>query len=255
MNNKQEIEDKKSSQSDLKIEPDETVYYSHPDHQQDRWVINSVFAGKRNGWFVEAGAGGQSNTRTLEKYYGWTGLGVEPEPERFREISEYRACHLENVCLTSEPGEVAFTINLSAPGTSAVKDTLSNSLRNQFYSDDNTRDITVTGVPLCDLLDKYEAPPMIDYLSLDVEGGEWDVLREFPFDRYGFRCMTIERGSDDYRLLRRKLLSLKYRLVRTQGPDDFWVHPTMTYRSSLTEWLGCRIRQFKQSIKRNATRL
>ena len=49
---------------------------------------------------------------------------------------------------------------------------------------------------LATLLRQHAAPRVIDYLSLDVEGAEDDVLLQFPFDDYLFRVMSIERPSD-----------------------------------------------------------
>ena len=50
-------------------------------------------------------------------------------------------------------------------------------------------------VTLVEALDRHGAPRLIDYLSLDVEGAEELILRDFDFSRYKFRFMTIERPS------------------------------------------------------------
>ena len=53
----------------------EPVSYSQ--NGQDRFVAEMVFAGKRNGFFIEAGAGDGlwiSNTLLLEQKYDWTGI-------------------------------------------------------------------------------------------------------------------------------------------------------------------------------------
>lgn len=44
-------------------------------------------------------------------------------------------------------------------------------------------------------LDEVNAPKIIDFLSLDVEGAEWIVMRLFPFHKYKFICMAIERPN------------------------------------------------------------
>ena len=43
------------------------------------------------------------------------------------------------------------------------------------------------------ILDKFNAPKIIDYLSLDVEGSELRILKNFPFNKYTFLALTIER--------------------------------------------------------------
>ena len=51
------------------------------------------------------------------------------------------------------------------------------------------------------VLDKYQAPKIIDYLSLDTEGSEQRILRNFPFDKYSFRTITVERPKPELREL------------------------------------------------------
>ena len=50
-------------------------------------------------------------------------------------------------------------------------------------------------------LDKIDAPRVINYLSLDVEGAEWVALKNFDYEKYKFKFMTIERPSIDLDLL------------------------------------------------------
>ena len=223
---------------------------SHPAHLQDRWVIDKVFKGKRNGYFVEAGAGGMSNTYLLETQFGWTGLAVEPHPGRFEEIKGKRNCILENVCLTDVEAEVEFVINHAAPGTSGIQGMIGNNILELAYHERGATEVTrVKGYPLAELLRKHGAPRRIDYFSLDIEGAEWLALKNFPFDEYAFSCMTIERGSNDYLNLRAKLLHEGYRLVRVGGADDFWVHPSVSYSSPLPDILNAWIRRLIQPVK------
>jgi hypothetical protein len=50
-------------------------------------------------------------------------------------------------------------------------------------------------VTLLDILERMKAPPVIDYLSLDVEGAEYFIMEHFPFERYRVNIMTIERPN------------------------------------------------------------
>ncbi len=74
-------------------------------------------------------------------------------------------------------------------------------------------------IPLQELLAKHNAPRTIDYFSLDVEGYEYEVLRNFPFDEYKFLCLGVERPSDNLRAL---LKSNGYRLRARVGED--WMY-------------------------------
>jgi hypothetical protein len=52
---------------------------------------------------------------------------------------------------------------------------------------------------LIDLLRKYNAPKHIDYLSIDTEGSEYDILSEFDFNEYSFGIITVEHNYTSQR--------------------------------------------------------
>ena len=84
----------------------------------------------------------------------------------------------------------------------------------------------------------YSAPAVIDYMSLDVEGHELEVLAGFPFNEYVVKCITVEHNEPHtgpvMRTSIREILELNdYRFVKgnddihnwRHGPiDDFYVH-------------------------------
>jgi hypothetical protein len=64
----------------------------------------------------------------------------------------------------------------------------------------------VKTVSLIDLLDQHDAPRLIDYLSIDTEGSEYEIIKDFDFKKYKFSVITVEHGftkkrEDIYRLL------------------------------------------------------
>lgn len=57
----------------------------------------------------------------------------------------------------------------------------------------------VETVSLNDLLAFWDAPRRIDYLSIDTEGSELDILQHFDFDAYDVRLITVEHNHTDRR--------------------------------------------------------
>ena len=55
--------------------------------------------------------------------------------------------------------------------------------------------------PLVQLLEKFNVPKQIDYLGLDVEGAEHLIMKNFPFETYHIKIMTVERPSTELRRL------------------------------------------------------
>ncbi len=224
---------------------------------QSQWVIERVFNRKRDGYFIEAGACvgiGGSNTCVLERDYGWRGLCVEPHPDLYAELVKNRQCATANCCLTARDTEVDFLVNPDLPGTSGIQDTLAPNVKGAFYQDDKQyQAIKVPGRPLWDLLREHEAPHTIDYFSLDIEGAEYEAMKDFPFNEYTFAAMTIERGSKDYLKLRALMRENGYRLTIVDAMDDFWVHDSTPYAMGLGDRLQvsarCAVQQIKAALR------
>ena len=74
------------------------------------------------------------------------------------------------------------------------------------------------------VLRECEAPPVIDYWSLDTEGSELTLLKSFPFEDYSFRVISVEHNWLPVRAQIRDFLEGRgYQLIRALGCDDCYV--------------------------------
>lgn len=87
-------------------------------------------------------------------------------------------------------------------------------------------DVTMTTVTLTDILDFSNAPNIIDYFSLDVEGGEEMVLAGLDFTKYTFRTLTIERPSIRAHKIMTKNGYCFLKLISSWG-DALYIHKTL----------------------------
>lgn len=198
---------------------------------QDYWVINEAFFHKKNGYFLELGSADGlyiNNTYILEKNYGWSGICVEANPSSFEQLKFNRNCTCLNICVDEKPGEVDFVFDGLMGG---ILDTdTDNFLRKNDLSKKTKKITTMT---LLDVLKEYEAPKVIDYFSLDVEGAETRILKNFPFEKYIFLSLTIERPSKE---LQNILNDNGYLLVKViPGLDSFFIHESFAkeYKKNL----------------------
>jgi Methyltransferase FkbM domain len=226
------------------------MYRSH--QGQDRWVIESVFPEKHGGWFIDAGAGPDgirgSNSYLLETEFGWKGLLVEPHPECYKSIKASRSVVVEECCLADSRCEVEFVLN-EHPELSSIPQHLSEpNFVAAGYARKQFTKVRVPGVPQWELLRRHHAPATIEYMSLDIEGAEWIALRDFPFDEFLILCMTVERGGKSYGKLRVKLRREGYRLVRAVIPDDFYVHESLNYHTTLAERFDTQINSIWHTV-------
>lgn len=170
-------------------------FYSAPNTQQDRWVLD-ILGGKEGGYFVDIGASngrGANNTYALERYYGWDGVCIEANDAWFRELSRMRSCACEHVVVYSTTGTVEFIEPDKHPGYGGVLENLRKA--KQRFWDDGGNMVIKPCDTLENILDRHNAPSTIDYLSIDVEGSELAILRDFPFLRYRFKAISIEGNS------------------------------------------------------------
>lgn len=193
---------------------------------QDYFVLHET-GWKRDGYFVEFGAtDGRSfnNTWLLEKAFGWTGILAEPA-RSWREALQNagRTARLEFDCVWSKSGETLRFSEASWAELSTVE---------TFQGADNNRrrrvgTYPVQTVSLNDMLARHQAPREMDYLSIDTEGSEYEILKALDFDRYRFACITCEHNFTANRELIHDLLTAQgYRRKFTEFSqfDDWYVH-------------------------------
>lgn len=184
------------------------IKYYNETTWNDRWIVEDVFNGMEGGFYVEAGAvHGKWGTSTyvLEKNFNWTGILVEPNP-----ISKMVAHRPNSICVAKclgrRRGNLDFIVVEDALGYSGCP-SLCN-LGEDWWWDkvkgDNPHSkltkIKIECAPLSDILDENNAPSVIDYLTLDIEGAEEAIITTFPFDKYKFKTIAIEYAS--YEILR-----------------------------------------------------
>jgi len=198
--------------------------------RQDLFVLSHL-AFKKNGYFVEFGATNGvdlSNTYLMEKEFAWNGILAEPATCWHEELKKNRGCNIETNCVWKD-SESALTFNQV---DEAEFSTISNYSDTDQHKEARTKGETyvVKTISLNDLLKKYNAPTHIDYLSIDTEGSEYEILSHFDFSKYTFEVITCEHN---YTPMREKL----YSLLTKQGYmrvfedlslfDDWYVKSTL----------------------------
>lgn len=196
------------------------------DRGQDSWVIE-IFEGKRSGFFLEAGAAdgfSESNTYVLEKRYGWRGICIEPNSIFFERLLNLgRSCICESTLIDSEDRSVDFAFSGQESGIISFDTDNGQEIRKEHINTLRRRGSVrkMSAKPLADILYANGAPEVIDYFSFDVEGAETRILRSFPFNRYRFLSMTIERPTSE---LNELLFSNGYVFVKNVLYDTFYIH-------------------------------
>lgn len=190
---------------------------------QDLWVLEKSNY-KRGGFFVEFGATDGillSNTYLLEKHFGWQGLCAEPNPGYFADLKKNRNCIVSDACIGPETGQEVEFVLADEFGTMAqYSETDNHSARRAAFRNDG-RTIRLRTTSLEDFLIANDAPRQIDYLSIDTEGSEFDILSAFPFDAWKIRLISVEHNFTPMREKIRYLLE-SHGYHRTEAQWDDW---------------------------------
>jgi FkbM family methyltransferase len=164
---------------------------------EDRW-LEAHFGGKRDGYYVEVGA--YDGSRFSNSYHfetlGWTGVLVEPDPVmaercgRNRPRSRTFACA---VVAPSAPGEITFFKVFEGEVYSTTE--LGEAHRRRLEKMGlRWEEIRVPARTL-DAILAEAAPAGIDFVSIDVEGGELPVLRGFDISRWQPAIVIVETNA------------------------------------------------------------
>lgn len=209
--------------------------------QQDIILDQQVFKGKKNGVFVEVGAldgFGASNTWFFEMERNWSGLLIEPNPVEYNKRNKHPRPNsiFENLAISDIEMDINF---LSIEGPCNV---LSGII--EFYSEQHLQRINreldiyksypedhelysrkelikMKAVRLQTLFDKYNMKE-IDFISIDVEGAEMQVLNSIDFEKADVKVLLIE---NNYGLEKETefLISKGYKLIGNIQWDSVFV--------------------------------
>ena len=163
---------------------------------QDLFVLNELKF-KRNGYFIEIGAANGknlSNTYMFEKYFAWQGLVVEPARIWKEQLRANRQCKISYDCVASESNLTVEFYETEKPEFSRIKLDKNYIDGHEYLRKKNKKVYKVNTISIDDLFVKYDIPVDIDYLSVDTEGSEFDILSMLNFEKYNISIITVEHN-------------------------------------------------------------
>jgi FkbM family methyltransferase len=193
----------------LKILNKNDVYYSQLG--QDLFVLETLKM-KKNGFFVEIGAGDGkhlSNTYLLEKEFNWDGILVEPNKSSFESCAKLRHCKVVNKLI----------LNLEISTVLFHEKRIGEFSFSEGYGDNNSVDVVdsyeVEVIKFEELFSNFSIIPDIDFLSIDTEGSEVEILSSIDFSKYSPSIICVEHNYvKSNRLYIKKFLKLNgYKIV------------------------------------------
>lgn len=198
---------------------------------QDQFVNEHFFHDCKDGFFLDIGAhDGQSfsNTWFFEKDLGWKGICFEPLPHLFKQLKSCRDCICINACVSQIDGDLPFLhVDSCDEMLSGLCGTFNENKLNAVLADiahfgGELKLIQMPCVRLDTILQEYKVTH-IDFLSLDVEGHELEVLKAIDFSKVVIDVITVENDYND-EAIRDILRANGFILYAHVHVDDIFVH-------------------------------
>ncbi len=180
---------------------------------QDTFVLKYK---KDPGVFLEIGAfhtKDLSNTWALEKR-GWTGYCVEPFPQGNWPSERPNTVLIKSV-LTSHGNPVRFVKGKELGGDEKFLKTHAHSLK-------DCERVILPSITVADMIDIYKVPAHIDYMSIDVEGSELEILNSFPFSSVDVDIITVEHNYELDKRQKIKALLERHNFVQVCENESKW---------------------------------
>lgn len=200
--------------------------HSYAQHGEDIY-LNTLFKGVNNGVCIEIGAYDGvccSNTNLFEQK-GWRALCIEPNEDMFKKCQLSRKESI-NCCISSDDTEDTdfhiFCINGDNFGAiSGLKPDV-RLIESHRHMINYRKTCNVKVRSLTSLLDEINYPTDIDFISIDTENTELDVLRGIDFKKYNIKVLVVENNYDedfceDY------LQQFGYKKIRRIAVNDFFM--------------------------------
>ena len=189
------------------------------------------FFGDTKGYFVEVGANDpreRSQTWHLEQN-GWTGILIEPPPDLADKLREMRKAKVFAVACSSPENEgQMLPLHVAGPLSSLDRKHMAPGAAPEGV-------IQVPIKTLDSVLDQAGAPAQMDFVSIDVEGHELEVLRGFDLGRWQPRLILLEDHVADLSK-HRYLRAAGYRIVRRYENNGWYVPNNSVVRIGGTDW-------------------
>lgn len=156
-------------------------------------ILSRALSKQHTGFYIDVGAWDPDLDSVTKHFYlnGWRGINIEPTDLYHARLVERRPTDINlKVAVGPNRGRAQF-VQHGDSGLSGLVETTERLTTFNAISDFSTRQIEVDVIPLCEITAQY-APPNVDFLKIDVEGGERGVIESAEWRAFRPRIIVVE---------------------------------------------------------------
>ena len=192
---------------------------------QDKMIKKKFFDGKKNGFFVEIGAYdgiNGSNCYHFERFLNWDGIAIEPSNIQFEKLKKNRKCKVLNNAISDEVKEVEFIevteglTQMSGINDSSFKRNIDIISNNQ---PSKTKSINLKTITFDEIVPKNKD---IDYISIDIEGGEMNLLKSIDFKINNIKVISVENNTPKEQNFKNFFEEINFTYLDRIGQDEIF---------------------------------
>lgn len=207
------------------------MFYSQ--FKQDSYLETNIFKGYKNGIYVDVGAHdgvSLNNTLYFEKNNNWTGINIEPIKKVFDNLVSNRPNDINlNCAVCNNDGETEFLCNTGyTEMLSGIKNTFDSRhlqrLQHENRQMGSTTEVIKVNTKKLETICNENNISHINYLSIDVEGAEFEVIKSINFDKVFIDVIGFENNYDDTSVPVVKYLEDKNFVVIHKSLDIFMIN-------------------------------
>jgi FkbM family methyltransferase len=211
------------------------------------------------GKFVDIGANDGmigSMTYDLEKN-GWSGILIEPNPTLVDHLKKIRTSPVFPYAISSTEGDLPFYI-VEGP------DNLHGLSRFNYTKEfeehvkkcgGSVKKTIVHVKKISSIMKEAQDLDQVDFLKIDVEGNEFEVLQSFDFEKFHPRLIVTEDNFKDADKSVRQFLYSKGYATIARDRLNYWFAPKSEIKHFLYDYVHSKIRFLRWDIKRFIYRL
>jgi FkbM family methyltransferase len=193
---------------------------SYSQYQEDL-ILDAIFNSKPKGFYIDVGANDPVIFNNTKRFYdrGWSGINIEPSPSVFNKICKARPNDINlNIGVGPQLGEMPFYIMSADTLSSFNKEAAlaSGKIHGAKLLDEKI----ISVLPLSHIFKNY-IKSEVDFLSVDAEGFDLEVLSSNDWKIYRPQILLVEINQGQGRLLE-FLSSVGYTLLFSNGTNGIF---------------------------------